>query len=82
MKGKRKMKVIDYLNEVSRMDVSTECLRDKDVWSYAACLGYVMLACKRLNMDIDFIEAMFKELKDEIFHNVSVEEAIDYYMEN
>ena len=53
-------------------------LLNADQWSNAACMGYVIKACQRLDYSIEEISNLFKMLNT-IFSNFTVEEAAEEY---
>ena len=81
------MKINEYIKSVRRLDnnfassgrlLSDTLIDDMDIWSNEACLGYLMMATKALELDEELASSLRREMRA-VFSEVTVDEAEEFY---
>ena len=94
MKGKRKMTVYEYVNQVKEMEdqfrnkngtkFSDAMMKDCDIWSKNACLGYFLYALEASSFGGKIKADIRRELLDHLEWHLDIytlEEAEQYYLD-
>lgn len=83
------MKIPEFIEDVKKLDekfsrnangvaLSEAMIADMNIWSNDACLGYLMMATKALELDQEIVSSLLSEMR-EVFSEVTVDEAEEYY---
>lgn len=83
------MKIPEFIADVKTLDekfsknangvaLSEAMIADMNIWSNDACLGYLMMATKALELDQEIVSSLLSEMR-EVFSEVTVDEAEEYY---
>lgn len=86
------MKIPEFIEDVKKLDekfsknsngvaLSEAMIADMNIWSNEACLGYLMMATKALELDEELVSSLRREMRA-VFSEVTVDEAQEYYCNN
>lgn len=86
------MKIPEFIEDVKKLDekfsknsngvaLSEAMIADMNIWSNEACLGYLMMATKALELNEELVSSLRREMRA-VFSEVTVDEAQEYYCNN